>query len=536
MVSRIDEVHANQPPCEMSNRELWRWRVAHSPDRKYLWSDGRTWTYAELDADVRRLAGGLRELGVGPGRRALVGMSNRPETVVAHLALAQLQAVIVPLVTGMPWDELEFRVRHSHADVMIADDAIAPMIAERRDETPALEHLIVVGNSDTGGSQGEVRYEQLLTADPISEDVPAGDDLQALAQIIYTSGSTGRPKGVMMKAGCHYSCGLGYTDTYCFDSDDVYFHPLTFGHSLGSNAAIGIPLFAGGMLAIVERFRPSLFWRQVAESSATISVLFPAHLNLLLETADGAPAAGESSMRMIVTHTDIPAFRERFGVELGTVWGMTETLICVGSEGSYRGQLGPAFVGRPFDGGELGVFDESFRRLGPFEYGELALRHPQAMIGYLDDPEATAATLVDGWVRSGDRGYIDHSGRAYFAGRYKAMIKRSGENISSEEVEAVLLEHPGVAECAVLAVPDRLRTEEVGAVIVRRAGIDADPSGIRELSGSRLVRWKLPRYIVLLDEPLPRLANGKIDRMATARLIDPASAWDAEAVVQPERT
>jgi crotonobetaine/carnitine-CoA ligase len=535
-VSRIDEVQANQPPREMSNRELWRWRVRHSPDSNYLRIDGRAWTYAELDDDVRRLAGGLRELGVGPGSRALVGMSNRAETVVAHLALAQLQTVIVPLVTGMPWEELEYRVRHSHAGVLIADDEIASMAAEHRDECPSLDHLIVVGDAETGGVHGEVRFEQLRTADPISDEVPRGDDLQALSQIIYTSGSTGRPKGVMLKAGSYYSCGLGYTDTYCFDSDDVYFHPLTFGHSLGANAAIGIPMFSGGSLAVVERFRPSLFWSQVAESGATVSVLFPAHLNLLLETAASAPAAGESSMRMIVTHTDIPAFRERFGVELATVWGMTETLICVGSEGSYRGQLGPAYVGRPFPGGELGVFDESFRRLGPYEHGELALRHSQAMIGYLDDPEATAATLVDSWVRSGDRGYIDHSGRAYFAGRYKAMIKRSGENISSEEVEAALLVQAGVAESAVVAVPDRIRTEEVGAVVVRRAGAEVDAAAVREACARQLVRWKLPRYIVLRDEPLPRLANGKIDRIATARLIDPASAWDADAVAQPGRT
>jgi carnitine-CoA ligase len=459
-------------------------------------------------------------------------MNNTTEMIVAHLALAHLQAVDIPLVADMTWDELEYRVQHSGATVLIADDPIASLVAGHRDECPSLQSLVVVGSAEAGGAHGEVRYEELITADPLSEELPFDDDLQALAQIVYTSGSTGRPKGVMLKAGSFYSCGLGYTDTYFFDSEDIYFHPLTFGHSLGLNAAIGVTLVAGGSLAIAPRFRPSLFWRQVQESGATISVLFPAHLNLLLETAEGAPAAGKTTMRLIVTHTDILPFRERFGIDLGTVWGMTETLICVGSEGSYRGQLGPGYVGRPFDGGEIGVFDESFSPLGPYQYGELALRHPQGMLGYLDDAGATAAMIVDGWVRSGDRGYVDHSGRGYFAGRYKAMIKRSGENISSEEVEAVLLQHPGVAECAVVAVPDRIRTEEVGAVVVRSSGVDADPDGIRELSATQLVRWKLPRYIVLRDEPLPRLGNGKVDRMATAQLIDPASAWDAEAATR----
>jgi crotonobetaine/carnitine-CoA ligase len=123
---------------------------------------------------------------------------------------------------------------------------------------------------------------------------------------------------------------------------------------------------------------------------------------------------------------------------------------------------------------------------------------------------------------------MDHSGRAYFAGRFKAMIKRSGENVSSEEVEAALLEHPDVAECAVVAVPDRLRTEEIGAVVARRSGTSAEPAALREAAGARLVRWKLPRYILILDEPLPRLGNGKIDRVRTAAMIDPESTWDAE--------
>jgi crotonobetaine/carnitine-CoA ligase len=368
----------------------------------------------------------------------------------------------------------------------------------------------------------------------MADVAPEGVGLQDLSHIVYTSGSTGRPKGVMLKAGCYYHCGLGYADIYGFNSDDVYYLPLTLGHSLGSIAGTGIPMVTAASVAVFERFRPSRFWQHVSDSGATISVLFPAHLNLLVETAENAPPAGASSLRLIVTHTDIPPFRERFGVELATVWGMSETLICVGSDPGYAGELGPGYVGRPFAGGEVGIFDESFQRAGPYEYGELCLRHPQVMIGYLKDPESTAATLVDGWVRSGDRGFMDHSGRAYFAGRFKAMIKRSGENVSSEEVEAALLGHPDVAECAVVAVPDRIRTEEVGAVVVRRSGSSADPGELRNAAGERLVRWKLPRYILVVDEPLPRLGNGKIDRVRTAAMVDPDSTWDAEQAAKAQ--
>ena len=208
---------------------------------------------------------------------------------------------------------------------------------------------------------------------------------------------------------------------------------------------------------------------------------------------------------------------------------MTETgALCVGSESGYLGEHGDNYVGVPMKDVEVAVLDERLGRLGPGQNGEIALRHRHVMLGYLKDPDATRQTLVDGWVRSGDLGVLDDEGRLFFVGRLKNVIKRSGENISAEEVEAALNEHPDVAESVVVAVPDRLRTEEVGAVVVRRGGSNGDPARLREACAERLVRWKLPRYILVRDEPLPRLGNGKIDRTSAATLIDPESVWDAE--------
>jgi crotonobetaine/carnitine-CoA ligase len=527
MLEQIIEVHEMQPPGPLTNKELWRWRVEQTPDRRWLWFEGETWTYGEFDLKVRRLAAGLRELGIGPGSFVLVGMTNRPETVQTQLALANVGAVCVCLVPELPFDELVFPIVHSEATTMIADDPIASLVGARREDCPDLKRLVVVGDSEASGV--DEKFEDLAASSPLEHAPLEDDDLQNLSHIVYTSGSTGRPKGVMAKAGCLYYVGLGYCDQYRFRSEDNYLIATTFGHSLASMAGLGIPMVTGGSASLVQRFRPSKFWGQVRDSQSTVSVLFPAHLNLLLEDDDGSVAKGSSSLRFVVTHTDIPAFRDRFGIELGTIWGMSETLICAGSDPGYRGELGPGYVGRAFAGGELGIFNEQFERVGRYEYGELCMRHPQVMIGYLKDPEATAKTLKDGWIRSGDRGYMDHTGRTFFAGRYKAMIKRSGENVSAEEVEAALLEHPDVAECVVVAVPDRLRSEEVGAVVVRRAGTDADPADLREACSQRLVRWKLPRYILVRDEPLPRLGNGKIDRVGSASLIEPGTTWDVEA-------
>jgi acyl-CoA synthetase (AMP-forming)/AMP-acid ligase II len=527
-IDRFSEVQELWAPGELTNRELWRWRVRHTPERRWLWSEGQSWSYREFDDDVRRLAAGLRALGVEAGTRVLVGMSTRPEAVATHLALGQLGAVCVVLVPGMPLDELMFPIVHSEARMMIADDPIASLVLDRREECASIEQLVVLGDPARPAAPGVEIFHDLAQSSPLDHAPLPVDHPQSLSHIVYTSGSTGRPKGVMLKAGSMYHCGLGYADLYAFGASDNYFNPLTFGHSLASIAALGIPMVTGGSVSLTPRFRPSKFWDEVEASEATISVLFPAHLNLLLEVDDGSIEKGSSTLRFVVTHSYIPAFVDRFGVELGMIWGMSETLVCVGSDPGYRGELGPGYVGHPFAGGEVGIFDEQFNRLGPYQHGELCLRHPATMLGYLNDPEATAATLRDGWVRSGDRGYVDHTGRAFFAGRYKAMIKRSGENISAEEVETALVEHPDVSECVVVAVPDRLRTEEVGAVVVRRAGTKGDPASMRRACAERLVRWKLPRYILVLDEPLPRLGNGKIDRTSAAAMIDPEAVWDAE--------
>ncbi len=519
------------PPSAMTNRELWHWRVEQTPDRRFLWYEGRDWSFGEFDAEVRRLAAGLAQIGVGPGVRVLIGMTNSADAVQVHLALAKLGAVLVPLVPGMPFSELRFPIEHSAAAILIAGDPIASLVFENRDDCRSIEQIVVVGDVAEASGEGVLRFADLAAAAPLEHEPLDGQDDQTLSHIVYTSGSTGKPKGVMLKAGSCYASGLGYADRYAITADDTYLIPTTLAHSLGACAALGISMVTGGCVAVVERFRPSKFWGAVEESGATFSVLFATHMNLLLETDDGTPARGESSLRFVVTHIDHPGFRDRYGVEMATIWGMTETLVCVGSDPGYAGELGPGYIGYPWPGAEVAVFDpETFARLGPGEHGELCLRHPQVMLGYLNDPEATAASLVDGWVRSGDRAVTDYSGRPYFAGRFKSMIKRSGENVSAEEVENALGRHPSVAECVVFGVPDKLRSEEVAAVVVRRAGSELDPAELRESCADALVRWKLPRYIVVRDEPLPRLPTAKVDRVTITSELDLASSWDADAV------
>lgn len=198
MTDRLAEVQALWPPRAMTNRELCRWRVETTPERPWLWFDGRTWTYGEFDEDVRRLAAGLREAGVGPGTFVLVGMTNRPEAVQAHLAVAELGAVCIPLVPGLPFDDVALSIEHSEAPVLIADGQLAADAAEHGERVATLERIVLLHHDG-----GTARFEDLAAADPLEPEA-IDDDIDAVSSVIYTSGSTGRPKGVMLRAGSRY--------------------------------------------------------------------------------------------------------------------------------------------------------------------------------------------------------------------------------------------------------------------------------------------------------------------------------------------
>jgi len=493
-------------------------RVAVSPDRPFLIGPDCCLTFAEFDAAKRRMAGAIAEIGVEPGQRVLIGMSNRPETVIVQQAVGQLGAVQVPLVPGLSADELVWQANHSGAGVLVADDPIAALLEPRLDECPHVRASLLAGQL--------ARARTHTALDP----APLPDDPMAPWAILYTSGSTGRPKGVVLPAAAFASGGTGYAERFGVLAADNCMVPTPLGHAVGALNAQCVALHTGCSLTVVDRFSPRAFWDQVRTYGVTFLVLFPAQLNLLMELQEGAPQPGEHPLRMVFTHAWHERFRQRFGVELKLCWGMTETgAISAGSEPGYDGDGEDGYIGPPWPLAELAAFDEHGCRLPSGVAGEIRMRHPHVMLGYHDDPESTAAALVEGWVRSGDRGVVDARGHLVYLGRFKHLIKRSGENIGAEEVEAAIDPLPGVAESLVFGVPDPLRTEEVMAVVAAAPDARLDPATLTDAVAQRLARWKVPRYVLLVQGPLPRLPNGKLDRGSALDRYDPAAAWDRSA-------
>jgi crotonobetaine/carnitine-CoA ligase len=334
----------------------------------------------------------------------------------------------------------------------------------------------------------------------------------------------------MLNAGSFVTAGFGFAEKFVITAGDNYFLPLTMAHAIGALVAPAIAVATGGVLTLADRFSPGRFWQQVRESGATCSILFPAHLNLLLSAAQDS---GDTPLRLIITHAWDERFATRFGVGLATVWGMTETgAMATGSTpGAARGARA-GYVGTPMTGVEIGVFGPDGSRLPPGDVGEIRLRHEHVMLGYLNDPEETSRMLVGGWVCSGDEGVVEADGSVYFLGRKRHMIKRSGENISPDEVAEALLTHPAVIEALVFGVADDVRTEEVAAVLVVEQ--DARPEDILAVAGKRIAARKLPRYVAVTTAALPRLGNGKIDRKNVVEGFALESAWDRSCPLPSE--
>ncbi|WP_187369152.1 class I adenylate-forming enzyme family protein [Baekduia soli] len=347
--------------------------------------------------------------------------------------------------------------------------------------------------------------------------------------LMYTSGSTGRPKGVLQPNAGYQTAGQAYVDRMGITADDVWICTLPLFHAGGTHLMLAPTIAAGASLVLVPRFDVRAFWPQVHAHDATLTLLFPAQMSMLLSLPED-PTDRDNELRLSISHVVNPAFTERFGVEILTTFSQTESLgmgalTPPGSRNVAPGVVGPALPPEL----EIRVVDPAGDEVPRGERGEICLRHPHLMLGYHRDPENTGAALRDGWLRTGDIGTLDDRGWLTYRGRIKHMIKRMGENIAGEEVEFALMRHPDVEEAVVCSVPDPIRTEEVFAIVRGRDGRAPDIAALIAWIGDELSAWKLPRYVRVDATPFPRLPNGKLDRVTLTRDVDPADAWDREA-------
>ncbi len=473
---------------------------------------GAVVSYKDLADQVDRLAAALRGAGLEPGDCVAMVLPNGLEMLVLFLALTRAGLVAAPLNPAYKTDELLFCMEDAQARAVIAD-------ATNSTVRDAAAKLGLPLWSPAAGANGTVEIASLGKAANGGAEAPQPDNV---ALFLHTSGTTSRPKGVPLTHANVLCSSLNVARHYALTADDRSLVVMPLFHVHGLIGATLSTLASGGAVIVPPRFSASDFWELARAHRATWYSAVPTIHQVLLARAesDGAPRGGMRFIRSCsaaLAPTTLAELEGRFGAPVLEAYGMTEAAHQVSSNPLPPLPHKAGSVGR--ETAEVAIIDETGRHLATETPGEVAIRGPGVMRGYRNNPQANAAAFIDGWFRTGDRGVLDDDGYLTLIGRLKELINRGGEKISPAEIDAVLLEHPAVAEAAAFGVPDTKYGEEVWAAVVLKNEVSADELAAH--CGERLADFKVPKAIQIISA-LPKGPTGKIQRRDLASRFKPA--------------
>lgn len=533
----------NQPPSLAALARMAR--AAHGSRTFVVYEDERV-SYEAWFRATAALAAELQRLGVGPGDRVALAMCNLPEWPVAFFAATSLGAIIVPLNGWWTNAELRYGMAHSGSRVLICDARRWERIRPEMAALPDLEHVLVAraeGALEAPAVALESRigrtadYATLPDADLPAVPIAPDDD----ATIFYTSGTTGSPKGALGTHRNILTCVLSaaYPGVRsCLRRGEVPPVPepktilivVPMFHVTACNALLMGVLAAGHKLVFMRRWDATQALTLIERERVNMTGGVPTIAWQILEHPDrarydlssleaiaygGAPSAPELVRRI----------QQDLGAAPSNGWGMTETSATVTSHSAEEYLNRPDSCGPPLPVSDLRIMDEDGTHVLPTgAIGELWAAGPQIVKGYWNDPEATARTFVDGWVRTGDIARIDEEGFCFIVDRAKDVVIRGGENIYSIEVENALYAHPAVIDAAVIGLPHRTLGEEPAAVVHLALGTTATEAELQEWVHARLAAFKVPAHVRFCRETLPRNANGKILKKELHRLFEDEAA------------
>ncbi|MCC6629338.1 MAG: AMP-binding protein [Chloroflexi bacterium] len=493
--------------------------ASSAPDRPFLIFEDAAgtvtmWTYAAFDRLVNQTAQALASLGIGHGDTFNLHLPNCPEFIALWFAAARLGAIMTPTNVALTADELTYIVDHSESQVIITDAERLPIAAVVRGRLPAIRHLLVTGDAPaaTAASLGP-----LVAAAPATPPAAtaSSDDVAAL---LYTSGTTANPKGCLVTQAAYLYAGECMAKGTRGGPTDRHLVVLPLFHAGAQTHSVMPALVSGAGVALMHRFSASRFFAQAARHGCTLSDLFAAPIRMILRQP-AADADRQTPLRLLtfaqnIAPAEVEAWRARCGVPLMQLWGMTET-VGLPLMNPLDDARDPMTLGLPVLGYQVRVVDEeSGAEVGPGEQGQLLVAGVPGrtlMRGYFKDPAATARTLRDGWLHTGDVVAVGDDGQLSFVDRAKDLIKRSGVNIAASEVEAALKAHPAVFDAAVVGIPDPIRDEAIVAFVIAREGASVTPADLTAWCAERLAAFKRPERIAIVAE-FPRTPVGKIQK------------------------
>ncbi|MFP1630536.1 class I adenylate-forming enzyme family protein [Zhengella sp. ZM62] len=481
------------------------------PDSEAIVDGGRRLTWRELSEAVDAAARALSSRGIQAGDRVTMVMGNSADFVVALFALFRIGGVAVPVSVRSSRPEVAYAIANCTAKLLLHDGPLAGLVPDP-DDRPGCEAIAFNALSGEG-------------ALPDPGDLPGEDEV---ALVLHTSGTTGKPKGAMLTHLALIHAAMFYEAAMRLSPADRVVASVPLNHVTGIAALIAAPMRAGATLIIMEGFKARVFLDLAEAERMTYTLMVPAMYNLCLLQPDfgqrnlkswrlaaygGAPMPEPTIRRLAAT---VP------GLGFANCYGSTESIVAqliTPPEFAYEKR---EYVGCPLPGTEALVMDENGVELPPGVEGEIWLKGPNVVRGYWNNPEATAQSFVGGFWRSGDIGMADHDGFIRVLDRAKDMINRGGHKIYSAELENVLTDHPAVVEAAALARPCPVLGERVHAAVVARA--DVTVGELQDWCRERLSDYKVPETLDISTDPLPRNANGKVDKKALRALLPEAGA------------
>jgi long-chain acyl-CoA synthetase len=528
-------VWKNAPPTLRSVAELGR---AHG-EKIFLVHEDERVSFEAFFRAVAVFARRLAEDGVVKGDRVAIIMRNVPEWPVAFYAAASLGAIVTPLNAWWTAPELEYGLTDSGSKVVVMDVERYERVAEHLGACPALEHIYVCRADSPLPEEGWLKTLESVVGAPDTwakladvglPEVEIGPDDDAT--IFYTSGTTGKPKGALgtqrninsniMASGCAAARAFLRRGEMPPAPDPnapqrATLLSVPFFHATGCFAILNPSLFGGAKLAMMRRWDPvrafELIERERITSVGGVPTIawqlieHPMRKNYDLSSLESVAYGGAPSAPELVR-----LIKETFPKsQPGNGWGMTETSATATTHGAEDYEHRPDSCGPAVPVTDLKIMTiEGDKEMPIGQVGELWCKGPQVVKGYWMKPEATAATFVDGWVKTGDLARLDEEGFCFIIDRAKDMLIRGGENIYCIEVENVLYDHPAVMDAALVGIPHKTLGEEPGAVVTLKPGAHATEAELRAFVAERLAAFKVPVRIIFWPETLPRNANGKI--------------------------
>ncbi|WCO66756.1 AMP-binding protein [Iamia majanohamensis] len=481
----------------------------HPDDAPALISRGRTTSYGTLREQAGRLAGGLAGLGVGPGDRVGLVCSNNWYFVVSYFAVLRAGAVAVPLNPLTPPRGLQGQLAEVGARaVVVGPSGQAALAGADRAALPDLEHVVTTG---ADAEEGLVALDDAMAAEPLAMVERDDDDA---AVLMFTSGTAGAPRAAILSHGnlrANIDQVLAVPESR--REDDVSLCVLPLFHIMGLNAILGTALRAGSTVLLMERFDPQSAAEAIGKHGVTVIAGAPA-MWAAWAALPGLPPGTFGDVRVSTSGAAalapdvVDRMRERFGLTLTEGYGLTEASPVVTS--SLGLDHRPGSIGAPLDGVEVRLVDAEGDDVLVGDEGEILVRGDNVFQGYWGDTDGECPVLTeDGWLRTGDVGVVDDEGYLFLVDRAKDLIIVSGFNVFPAEVEEVVLEHPAVAECAVVGVAHPYSGEAVKAFVVVDDGRSVEEDEVIDFCAARLPRYKCPEKVLFVDE-LPHGLAGKV--------------------------